>query len=1173
MPTNGLLFSGELRYSLVSELTSSYSGDGNGVFGHSAAAVTEYTEDVLTKTEAMFLSLSSAPSGWEIEYQGPGGVFSDSDSTPLDFLSLVIVFTGVKVYSRNLGALMRFEAGAVEVWVNGSLATTLSGFSADSNSNGPAYFPFIAHPMEVTWACSAGSDLAIFPDTWEYDSVADSEVSGGWEIKPDGGVWEWLPVLLHPISLPAVGGAPFGLDVDGIAVSDRTAGDIGVAHSRIQAGVVEEGTENPTGVVVTVTCSEGVIHQETVAPGSNCNMIGGGTGMAARKVFKTFSTQDGNGGTVRLIPNLWKGVRRMAGGYRSFWRRYGMPKTEYAGSRMWTDGGVSDTVTEIEETHPSQSKIRAVVGDATHAMEDTFSYPSYAPIAVQRFRIHSESYTFENLHSSCPCPPPTFSMPGGLACADPVEMPAISCEFVWPEHENLSQSETVSFHFPHSVEDSASNNDMDGYLDHADPDIRYFNYWVHPLWHYGRHWPDPEDEEGTQEEWKVDGGAISRKYFMEIREQFHDAPYLDPSEQLKTRNFLINGVGEEFGHTPFYDAFVFGIRPIGISRWQTQDVNRPASKTLDDESEPLWSAEDASLSFGTDITVNPAASICVVELEVGSFEHPPYLYPHICDRVTIGWSLTNIESVKVYAVGIDGQKALLKVNPSDTETTEGQTYRIPIDAQNKFAGSWAIDNGDGYVIDEGADALASGISAATMSDDERMVAFSLLRGRTMAKLRFEIEVTDANVDVTLEYPTWVHNTEHPLAIQENAQIVNLLWEDGPGVRIGNHVWSNGFNSILDAPRLSIGLGYKMSVVDWLCVRRVLFQGDSSIGGTPDLSTELTQLFDSFEGQGIAVSDGEGFAFILPRSTEPTDHTMRAAIVNTYAEIPPLAIFPRKARDPEDWSESGDYSNEVWDWAQEKRYLVNAHDEAHLFVEDDQWTVPYTGDDAVSGWAITEHAHELTNSETDGRIRSGGREFAHSLRPWHGWFMVLHTEFGAAGVIALASRRDGAIFRAHDSESLKLAMADPASPKSFDPVRDTGLTAVDVSLTAPPDALWVGRIGEDGTVDLRSTSDLGNTWTNVIALPSSDALTICHATESRIYVFTAEAGTLVGRLFDPLGNLVHGPWDTNVTGLTEDVRLTSTAFPRKDESFGIDIGISDDGSEYVLTSTDLGLTFS
>ena len=174
----------------------------------------------------------------------------------------------------------------------------------------------------------------------------------------------------------------------------------------------------------------------------------------------------------------------------------------------------------------------------------------------------------------------------------------------------------------------------------------------------------------------------------------------------------------------------------------------------------------------------------------------------------------------------------------------------------------------------------------------------------------------------------------------------------------------------------------MSICDWLCIKRALTGSNPNTGVT----TELSSMFDSFEGQSVQNASELCYSFILPiEAGQP----IRAAVVNSFSECPPLALFPVKKRDTSTWEANGDYALEAWEWAQEPRYLVSNR-EMNVYVDNTKWT------DVISsgnGWTITYYNNEVDNTEnctiTLNTIASA--------RPWHGWFGLYDLTVPTSGI--------------------------------------------------------------------------------------------------------------------------------------------------------------------------------
>lgn len=200
----------------------------------------------------------------------------------------------------------------------------------------------------------------------------------------------------------------------------------------------------------------------------------------------------------------------------------------------------------------------------------------------------------------------------------------------------------------------------------------------------------------------------------------------------------------------------------------------------------------------------------------------------------------------------------------------------------------------------------------------------------------------------------------------------------------------------------------------------------------------------------------------------------------------------------------------------------------------------------------------------------------NARRWHR--AVFRRRSSQAGAVALAARSDGAIHLATvdaDSSLVDLASASPPAPTTFVPVFETTASATRVALATGDGrgrSLWVATISPAGPAELRRTADGGATWNLMITLPPSTDVALTRASESRILVYTVEAGTVRRRVYGPDGEAVGAADDTDVTGLSGDARIAAVAYPRTDASFGIDLAVIDGAAAYVVSSVDGGKTF-
>jgi hypothetical protein len=173
-------------------------------------------------------------------------------------------------------------------------------------------------------------------------------------------------------------------------------------------------------------------------------------------------------------------------------------------------------------------------------------------------------------------------------------------------------------------------------------------------------------------------------------------------------------------------------------------------------------------------------------------------------------------------------------------------------------------------------------------------------------------------------------------------------------------------------------------LDWLAFKRVALEGIAAENG---LDAEVSSLYDAVEGQTRALLSANTNSFIAV-----ADGQITGFMVNGLAELPPLAVFPLRARDV-DFQLTGAYTLESWSHAQEGRYLVS-QTEADLFSPGGvQWTT--VGGPAVPGWSIHRHAHPVDNTENATFLVVGNGTSYATASPWHGYFCVLVPPGGAS----------------------------------------------------------------------------------------------------------------------------------------------------------------------------------
>lgn len=510
------------------------------------------------------------------------------------------------------------------------------------------------------------------------------------------------------------------------------------------------------------------------------------------------------------------------------------------------------------------------------------------------------------------------------------------------------------------------SDQMWAYLANDTGIARYLNFYANPLWSY-RHWfplDYAEDDPVVHAtEWRVQGSrANPTDYWLPLRQQWLNHPALPSGEQRKTRSDL---AAVPLLQGPYSaDSLFFW----GISRFQVENVTPLADYEYTSASSSLWSGTSCTLTHGANITVNPSALNCQVDLDLGSFTVEPYMYPHACNQFTVSWNPTNVASVTIYLITTEGDTIQLA-------TTTG-THSRPVGSESKYAGSWGQDFGMGIATDIGTDSLPAGISSTVMASDERVSAFLLINTRTAAKLRFDITVSDHTVNMTLDYPTIVVASGNATVMQEGGLFTDILFPSGPGLRFGHHDWWDTGGAVVRTSPTVRPVGEKPTVLDWLCWRRTVLEG---LDRTSGLDAAIAALYDSTEGQTRQKITSDTYSLILSGTAAG-----RALLVNSISECPPLDCFPLRERGAS-LAFSASYVQEAFDLAQEKRYIVAGGGYIHQFqpTPSEQWTA--VSSIAPAGWYITEHQHEVDNTEDDTfLLMSDATEIA-KASPFHCYF--------------------------------------------------------------------------------------------------------------------------------------------------------------------------------------------
>ncbi|RYG33634.1 hypothetical protein EON81_17715 [bacterium] len=920
MPINALIFEAEEL-----EFKARSSGSVSPTGTHAASLITLYTPDAISVAVGIELYATSRKDdtdgdSWQVSYNGPCAPFGGINDGGATFRGDVSIGVILKDYKLYVTQYAKFRVvfSGVDVYVNDSFHISL----------GPA--------VDVTSDALGPSWVPIFCGLVSMGGGAGSELPSFPPYVPG------TPYEQHPSATATVSGG-WRFKKDGVWHSPPVA--VPPASTVAPMCGPAFGPPSPPYPPPPTICGPfGLQFADSVVSSSTW-----GTHLHMRAdesldvwasgfgAFDRTEKYDRQGGTIMLVPNLPKGLNRLnPDDFGASLFRWAVPMVRGQSARhvALNDGFTSNagTFNSVAPVTVYDGPASVEVGNTNPAKLDILSLPSYSIVTLAHSKYSNHT---------------TLSGSTGT--------------------QDLKQ-EDLSYSFPTNM--TGPSSPVAPYMQHAELEPNYFNSILcHPWWHFG-HTPGDWDlvAPGASVDWAV--------YWGPIRE-----PYL-AAQQRRAHN--VSCPLEYSAHTPFLDAFdsignSSGLRWVGVCRWKTQTVTPPASIALTAASAPAWTAEDDGATFafdGTGVTITPAAETILINLDVGNFFLPPYQYPAICDRIRLDWITDNVAELKVYAVGVGGKRELIADTPSLIPR------RLPAVRDERYGGTWGSDNGLGEADDGGTDLFTFGQSAAIMANSERVTSLGFLIGRSVVSLQFELTVEDVAETVKIKYPVWIRSEGPKRQFWESGQCVATLYKDGPGARLGNHIWFDPVLGLLIPPAVT-GLGYKNTIIDWLLDRRVLLEGvDPVTGGTPNLTTELTQLFDTFEGQSIAQVDKNSLSFLLPQNNAIAN-SWSAALVNTVGEIPPLGGFPHFGRNVVTWEETSSLSNAVWVESHlDKPLIVAGGEMSHLHRPSGlRVTSPVT---SLSGWSVSTHKTLVDNFESPNwTIRRGDKEWA-KVTPWHGY---------------------------------------------------------------------------------------------------------------------------------------------------------------------------------------------
>ena len=1005
MPTNGRLVDWYcLEYKLASDCSVSESGDGDPIYGHSASLLTQYVPDIVNIDPGIGVEMESGFDGtsgvWAVTVSiGGTPVLVDGAASWLSSLSVDVRLYGVRLYGRSLGSALRIEIDTVKVSVNGGAESTVAtGISTDGAATGPNYVTYIGMPPLLSWSASA--DRINVPSytfdpcdpgsgAMSWSTSAASTCTGGWRLKETAGSsWVEVPVSYRLIDPPSLSGCPYGLSLGGVVSGSQSASMGGTASHSASGSREYQGVENGS-LVRYWWCSD--IDGNIVSSGSDgaCTALDKCTGLSTttawQAVYQVASDVQDARGTVMSLPNLERTIEFLGEGGHAVYYRGELPAAIGNCGKLCSDGAVSVSDDNTVEVYPWRDYIVSTADDTSHVIfTDAFPATIYAPTTAQKSREYHE-YTETYLGVG-----PILPSHSGITCPDGSTLGVSGGTTLNPHNDTVDRIESIVSEFPTECDPYSSAQS------HNEALPCYLGSYPCPHWHLFY----------LTNNWAVDGAPVDwADYWGLIREQHLNHAALPPSEARLTRNHIIGSPLEnEQGNTPWLDSYANGYRWIGVSRFQVLESTLSSSLTMSTSNPGSWASR---IQSGTaDCTVTTGAGgitlssfnvpTAYVDLALAQWSNAPYLLLLRAKQVTAAWSATNVSAISVHLVAVDGAES------AALATVSGSTFDVPRGTPGKYAGSWAYDWGALAVTDTGTDDQASGDSSTAMSDPLRMTGSMLGSDQTWQYLRFKVTPTNTALNVSLNWPVFTLFDTHPELVWESGKYCSLVWANGPAIRWGTQTWYISGLGFQDPP-VSSAPGTANTWIDGMSYRYRVLEGS---GGTltTTLPTDLSSMFDTFEGQSIGTTDPSSHSWILPKGS---DEKVRIALVNSYSEFPPMPCFPYRKRSTSTWAASGDFAQVVYDQVQETRKLISPK---RSFILSDSGASVGGALTAPSNWFIWGYAPQLGNEETDFHVRAGTTNYA-TIRPWHGFYWTGgESASGSGGLVSMDAHPDGLRYR-------------------------------------------------------------------------------------------------------------------------------------------------------------------
>jgi len=423
-------------------------------------------------------------------------------------------------------------------------------------------------------------------------------------------------------------------------------------------------------------------------------------------------------------------------------------------------------------------------------------------------------------------------------------------------------------------------------------------------------------------------------------------------------------------------------------------------------------------------------------------------------------------------------------------------------------------DGGGVADDQGQDTLARGRSSLWLGQPGRSSVYELFGGRQAWRVGLRLTVAGPGGQVTLDWPEFRRCETTPQWVREQPMRGTWVWPLGPAFRAGHWDWflTSWLRPPLVKPQPFVG-----TALDYLAARRLVWQG---IDPDVDADAVFATWFDLFEGNDAAEAEKNSYTFPWMHQASLA---MRTAIVNSAAELPPLAHFPLRARDTAG-EPVGEWSNELWVGGDEPRWWLSNQPLELRSPEGAEWLTEASP--GVPGWKLKWHRHPLDHTESEFDVRSSGENIAR-VKPWRGAYAIIdHAANPGTALAADVGPDQRAVVALVVEDSLHVRQFDHhgrlLSDSDVGEQATTAAVRYDRRTPEAGIALWWAAAGH-----LKTATFTEGVWSPFVSIMATEAshpaAWISPDGMTWLYWIVGESvGDVYGQLTDRAGNLLFGP---------------------------------------------------